>query len=234
MPTSEFFQTFDPGHPENAAFVHYTRQLRALRSEDVDPILHAVEEFVGTTDDTEQTTVARELGEKINRPHALAASLLRVLEELLRHFAEIGASEDEALAIAADLREAGIITAEDEEGARELLRRLAGLSPQTRVKFETVDMSRGYLPFFLSAQVTTELRAVYTSDRTIEPAAHTAVASVYVDVDRDGQDAYFQIDRPGIQVMIKKLQIAEERLRRLEDLAKALNTSAPGATTKIA
>jgi hypothetical protein len=221
MSSSKFFQRFDPSHPDNAEFVHYARQLRDLRDEDIDAIMAALDKFIGGTEKM-QAESASSLAQALKRPLALSASLLRALEEFLRHFAS-GADETEARAVAADLQAADIIESADEAAIATLMIRLASIAPSTLLQIEMSDAKNGYLSIFQDMQTTVELRAVFTNKQSTEPAGHVAIASIYIEIDRE-PDALFQIDRASLDAVIGKLQLTSERLRRCEELAKSLNS----------
>jgi len=225
MSSSRFFQRFDPAHPNNAEFVHYARQLQDLHDEDITPIMEALDEFLGGRENT-QAESASHLAQALKRSPALTASLLRALEEFLRHFTEAGADEAEARAVAADLRATGIIKSSDEPTIAALMIRLATIAPSILLKIEASDTKTWYFPVFVDVQTTAELRAVFPNELSTEPGTTVAIASIHIELDRD-PDALFQIDRPSLEVFIAKLQHTSERLRRFEEMAKNLNTSVP-------
>lgn len=238
MPTSEFFQSFDPAHPQNAEFVLYTKQLGGLDAEGVDALVAELEAFA-TAPATHQQQIVTSVSKAVRRPHAATAYLLRAAEEFLRYFADrvptSAPDEQEARAIAADLREAGIIQDADEPITQRLLERVAREAADARVRLEAQAIQQGYHPYFDRVEATVELRAVYADDRNAQPAAYVSVASIFIELDEGPQKrVYFQIDRAGLQELLLKLQGTAERMRYLDEVAKHLNTTAPDVAAKIA
>ena len=116
----------------------------------------------------------------------------------------------------------GMLKDSNRVSAAALLSVLATHYAEGKLKVQKMSLESEVLPYLLDLDVTVDLRLGYgPTGNNVEFAV--PVAMLHVDTDSYNQEIWFQAGMTQVETMIERLQVAAERMKAADSLAKKLN-----------
>ena len=110
----------------------------------------------------------------------------------------------------------------DRGAATALLSVIAGHYAEGRANMRKMSLEAEVLPYLMEIEATVDIRLAFSSKgNNVELAV--PVAMLHIDTDSYNQEIWFQVGIAQIETMIERLQVAAERMKTADKLARKLN-----------